>query len=63
MKFVRERKAQCPAFGHVILREDLAVTRLPEDGIPDHVHCCAQHVEGSDKALSAWTDQLPRHLK
>ena len=50
MKNVRERKAQRPAFGHVILRKDLAVTRLPEDGIPNHVHCCAQHVEGSDKA-------------
>ena len=50
MKIVRERKAQCPAFAHVILREDIAATRLPEDGIPDHVHCCAQHVEGSDKA-------------
>ena len=27
------------------------MTRLPENGIPDHVHCCAQHVEGSDKTL------------
>ncbi len=49
MKIVRERKAHCPAFGNVTLRQDLAVTRLSEDGIPDHVDCCAQHVEGTDK--------------
>ena len=50
MQIVRERKAQCPTFANVVLREDEAATRLPEDGVPEHLQCCTQHVEGSDKA-------------
>ena len=32
MRIVRERKAECPTFAKVVLREDEAATRLPEDG-------------------------------
>ena len=31
-------------------REDEAATRIPQDGVPEHLQCCTQHVEGSDKA-------------
>jgi hypothetical protein len=50
MNIVRDRKAQCATFAHVVLREDEATTRLPADGIPDHIQCCTQLVEGSSKA-------------
>ena len=50
MRIVRERQAECPTFANVVLREDEAATRLPEDGVPEHLQCCTQHVEGSDKA-------------
>ena len=50
MRIVRERKAECPTFANVVLREDEAATRFPEDGVPEHLQCCTQHVEGSDKA-------------
>ena len=33
-----------------MLREDEAQTRLPEDGVPPHLQCCAQAVEGSEQA-------------
>ena len=32
MRIVRERKAECSTFAHVVLREDEAMTRLPVDG-------------------------------
>ena len=50
MRNVRGRKAGCPTFANVVLREDEAATRLPQDGVPEHLQCCTQHVEGSDKA-------------
>ena len=50
MRIVRERKAECATFANVVLREDEAATRLPVDGVPEHLECCAQHIEGSDKA-------------
>ena len=50
MKIVRERKAECATFADVTLREDEAETRLPDDGVPEHIQTCVQHVEGSDKA-------------
>ena len=50
MTMARQRKAECPIFAHVTLRDDLATTRLPEDGIPEHIRNCVQHVHGADKA-------------
>ena len=50
MRIVRERKQQCATFAHVSVREDLAATRLPEDGVPEHIQCCMQSVEGVDRA-------------
>ena len=50
MRIVRERRQQCATFAHVSVREDLAATRLPEDGVPEHVQCCMQTVEGVDRA-------------
>ena len=50
MQIVRERKQQCATFSHVSLREELAATRLPEDGVPEHIMACLQPVDGADKA-------------
>ena len=47
MRIVRERKQQCATFAHVSVVENLAATRLPEDGVPDHIQCCMQLVEGA----------------
>jgi hypothetical protein len=51
MRIVRERKAQCPVFSEVILREDEAGSRLPEDGVPLHIAACALEVHGSENAV------------
>lgn len=40
MRIVRERQQQCATVARVSVREDLAATRLPEDGVPEHVQCC-----------------------
>ena len=45
MRIVRERKAQCPVFAHVVLGQD---TRLPECGVPEHISACAQTVDGAE---------------
>ena len=50
MRIVRERKQQCPVYANVVLREDLADTRLPAHGVPEQIACCAQEVDGSEKA-------------
>ncbi len=50
MQIVRERKLQCATFSEVSVREDVAPTRLPEDGVPDHIEACLQPVDGVDKA-------------
>ena len=50
MQIVRERKQQCATFAQVAVREELAATRLPEDGVPEHVQSCLQPVGGADKA-------------
>ena len=48
MRIVRGRKQCCPEFSHVILREDDAACRLPRQGVPEHIACCALEVEGSE---------------
>ena len=50
MQIVRERKQQCATFSQVSVREELAATRLPEDGVPEHIQACLQPVDGADKA-------------
>ena len=60
MRIVRERKQQCPAFANVVLREDQAETRLPAHGIPEHVACCAQEVDGSENAPARLTGPASR---
>ena len=50
MRIVRERKAQCPAFANAVIREDEAQSRLPAEGVPEHITACAQHVEGAENA-------------
>eukprot|EP00969_Alexandrium_andersonii_P028173 1229217-Alexandrium_andersonii.AAC.1 len=60
MRIVRERKEQCPVFVHVELREDEARTRLPTHGVPEHILCCAQEVEGADKAPSRLAGPVTR---
>ena len=50
MRIVNERKQQCPAFAHVAVRPDLASSRLPVEGVPEHIIACAHEVEGSEKS-------------
>ena len=50
MQIVRERKQQCATFSQVSVRDELAATRLPEDGVPEHIQSCLQAVDGADKA-------------
>ena len=50
MQIVRERKQQCATLSQVSVREELAATRLPEHGVPDHIQSCLQAVDGADKA-------------
>jgi hypothetical protein len=50
MQIVTERQLQCPAFSNVKVRHDLASTRLPVDGIPEHITACATQVSGSERA-------------
>ena len=42
LKIVRERKQHCPVFADVsIYNDDLASSRLPEHGVPEHITACA----------------------
>ena len=50
LRRVGERKQQCTAFSHVVVRTDLANSRLPARGVPEHIHACATEVEGADRA-------------
>ena len=50
MQIVRDRKQQCATFADVVVREDLAPTLLPEDGVPEHLQACLQAVDGADRA-------------
>ena len=50
LKIVRERKQQCPAFSDVVINEEAAPQRLPENGLPAAVLSCVQQVDGADKA-------------
>ena len=51
MQIVRERKQQCATFSEVSIREEVAPTRLPEDGVPDHIQNLS--------ATSGWRRQSP----
>ena len=52
LKIVRERKQHCPVFADVsICKDDLASSRLPEHGVPEHITACALEVDGSENAL------------
>jgi len=64
MELARQRKAECPAFLHTVLKEDEAATRLPERGVPEHLLNCRQLVDGADKApvhLSGPAARAPEH--
>ena len=37
MRIVNERKQQCPAFAHVDVRQELAMSRVPVVGVPEHI--------------------------
>ena len=37
MRIIEDRKLQCPAFSNVQVRHDLAATRLPRVGVPEHI--------------------------
>ena len=55
MRIIEGRKLQCPAFSNVQVRHDLAATRLPRVGVPEHISACAREVDGSERA--------PTHLQ
>ena len=40
MRIIEERKLQCLAFSNVQVRHDLAATRLPRVGVPEHIAAC-----------------------
>jgi hypothetical protein len=50
MRIVKERKLVCPVFAHAVIDEALAATRLPVNGVPEHILHCAQEVEGAENA-------------
>ena len=50
MTIARQREAQRATFAHVVLKEEEAKSRLPSDGVPEHISSCIQFVEGSDEA-------------
>ena len=50
MRIVAERQLQCPAFSNIKVRQDLATTRLPLEGIPEHITSCATQISGSERA-------------
>ena len=50
LRLVRERKNECAAFAEVTISDEVALTRLPEDGVPEAVKACAMEVDGADKA-------------
>ena len=49
MRIVGERKLQCPAFANVKVRQNLAPSRLPHVGVPEHITACAREVGGSEQ--------------
>ena len=50
MQIVPERQQQCPAFRHVKVCPELAATRLPDNGVPEHITACATQVSGAERA-------------
>ena len=52
MKIARGRKQHCPVFAEVSMcKDDLASSRLPEHGVPEHIAACALEVDGSENVL------------
>ena len=50
MRIVTERKLECPTFSDAVVRHDLASTRLPPVGVPDHIIACVRDVVGAERA-------------
>ena len=50
MTIARQRQAQHATFARVALKEEGATSRLPSDGLPEHISSCVQRVQGSDQA-------------
>ena len=50
LTIAHRRKKECPVFAHVTIKEEEAKTRLPQDGVPEHLRKCVQYVEGARKA-------------
>ena len=50
LTIARRRQKECPVFAHAIVREEEAKTRLPQDGVPEHLRKCVQYVQGASKA-------------
>ena len=50
MRIIEDRKRQWPVFSNVQVRHNLAASRLPDVGVPEHITVCAQEVDGSERA-------------
>ena len=50
LTIARRRQKECPVFAHAIVQEEEAKTRLPQDGVPEHLRKCVQYVQGASKA-------------
>ena len=50
LTIARQRKQDCPVFANAMVKEEEAQTRLPADGVPEHMQKCTQHVDGAAKA-------------
>ena len=50
MRIIEERKMQCTAFSNVQVRPELAATRLPCVGVPEHITACARKMDGAERA-------------
>ena len=50
MKLVRRRQRECPAYKDATVNEEASNTRLPVDGVPEHLEHCVQQIEGLENA-------------
>ena len=63
MRIVQERQQQCATFAHVSVREDLAATRLPEDGVPEHINVAFSQLRVWTKRQYVCRGQRPGRLR
>ena len=50
LRIVKERKGECTAFANVVVDEEAANSRMPEQGVPVAIQACAVRGDGVDNA-------------